>query len=187
MAKPFESPSSDEIIKNKWLVKFDRGKFENCLGFVLDGNEKFTLINNFDFELTAPAGFAVFKNKSVKDYELYNDPNSFDALLVKIKNVTPKEKPLVSVASWADLFNTASKLFPLIVIYREKIDSNVCWIGEIVEIKKSSFLMRAIDPNAEWEEDLTKVSFKDVTRVEFGNGYENSLHLVAEYRAKKNP
>jgi len=179
-------PDGEEIIKNKWLVNFKRGKFDNFLGFVLAANEKFTLVNNFDFDAGA-TGFAVFENKSVKDYELYDDSNSFDALLLKLKKINPKEKPEVSIDSMADLLRTAGELFPLIVIYREKIASDECWIGKIVEIKKNSFFLKSIDPNAEWEEELMKVLFKDVTRIEFGNGYENALQLVAEYREKKKP
>ena len=186
MAKNQKITDGEEIIKNKWLVNFKRGKFDNFLGFVLDANEKFTLVNNFDFDSGA-TGFAVFENKSVKDYELYDDPASFDALLLKIKKVKPKEKPAVSIDSIADLIKTTSEIFPLVVIHREKIDNEVCWIGKVAEIKKKSFLLKSIDPNAEWEEELTKVPFKDVTRVEFGNGYENSLNLVAEYRAKRKP
>ena len=87
----------------------------------------------------------------------------------------------------ADLVRTAGEVFPLIVIHRERIDSEVCWIGKIAEIKKSSFLLKSIDPNAEWDEELTKVSFKDITRVEFGNGYENCLNIVAEHRNNKKP
>lgn len=185
--KKQKTPDSEEIIKNKWLVNFKRGKFDNEIGFVLDMNDKFTFINNFDFETIGATGFTVFENKSVKDYELYDDPNSFDALLLKIKKVKPKEKPLVSIDSIADLLKTASEKFPLIVIHREKINPESCWIGKIVEIKKNSFLLKSIDPNAEWEEELTKISFKDVTRVAFGCGYENCLNLVAEYREKQKP
>ena len=70
-------PNAEEIIKNKWLVNLKRGKFDNILGFILEANEKFTLVNNFDFDIIGTTGFAVFENKSVKDYELYDDPNSF--------------------------------------------------------------------------------------------------------------
>jgi hypothetical protein len=185
--KKQKSPDIEEIIKNKWLVNFKRGKFDNCLGFVLDGNDKLTLVNNFDFETIGATGFTVFENKSVKGYELYDDPNCFDAVLLKIKKVKPKEKPAVSIDSMGDLIRTANEIFPLIVIHREKIYSDECWIGKITEIKKKSFLFRSIDPNAEWDEELTKVSFKDVTRIEFGNGYENSLNLVAEYREIEKP
>lgn len=180
-----EKLDSEEIIKNKWLINFDRGKFDSSIGFLLDMNGEFTFINNFDFESCSATGFSVFKNKSVKDYELFDDPNSFDALLLKIKKVKPKSKPSVSIDSMADLIRTASEKFPIVVVNREKIDSEICWIGKIVEIKKKSFLVQAIDPNAEWEENFTKVPFKDVTRIEFGNGYENALNLVAEYREKQ--
>jgi len=107
---------SEEIIKNKWLIKFYRGKFDNSIGFLLDMNGEFTFINNFDFESNSATGFSVFKNKSVKDYEIFDDSNSFDALFLKIKKVKPKAKPSVSIDSMADLIKTASEKFPLIVI-----------------------------------------------------------------------
>lgn len=180
--KKRKTPDSEEIIKNEWLVNLKRGKFDNFIGFVLDVNEKFTLVNNFDFDSGNVTGFSVFENKSVKSYELYDDPNSFNALLLKIKKVRPKKKPEVSIDSMAELIRTASESFPLIVIYREKIADDECWIGKIAEIKKKSFLLQSIDPNAEWDDEPIKVSFKDVTRVDFGNGYENCLNLVDEYR-----
>ena len=156
MAKKKHSPDSEEIIKNKWLVKFDRGRFDSEIGFVLDVNEEFTLINNFDFESTSTTGFSIFKNKSVKDYELYDDPNSFDALLVDLKKVKPKKKPFISINTINDLLKTVNENFPLIVIHREKVDKEICQIGKIVEIKKNAFLMLEIDTNAEWYKKPSK-------------------------------
>ncbi len=185
MSKKNDELTAEEIIKNKWLVNFKRGKYDNCLGFVLDVSDELTLVNYFDFERVSATGFAVFKNKSVKSYELFDDPDAFNALLVKLNDVRPRAKPEISLSSLSDALRTANENFPLVVIHREKVAPDACWIGKIVEMKKNSFLMLNIDPNAEWDSEPTKYCFKDVTRIEFDNGYERALHQVAEYKAKE--
>ncbi len=179
-------PSLEEIIKNKWVVRFNRKPFDTATlaCFILDANDEFTLTNEIDDD-AGSIGFQVFCNKTIKTFELYDDPDWHESLVVKLKNIEPKEKPEVSIESMPELLKSASDNFPLIMIYREKITVDACWVGKVLELKKKSFLMKEISPNAEWHEKPTKFKYKDITRVSFGNGYENNLALVAEYRDKK--
>jgi len=189
MAKRKENPpSSDEIIENKWLVRFNREPFDTgtMVGFILDVNDDFTLLNAFDDD-AGIIGFTVFRNETVKSYIVYSEPDWHESLVVKLKNLEPKERPNVSIDSIPDLLRTANENFPLVVVFREKMRNDACWIGKILEIKKKTFVMREISANAEWDEKPTRFNFNDVTRIEFGNGYENNLALVAEYRENEKP
>ena len=183
-----EPPSNEEIIKNKWIVRFNRKPFDDvtCEGFILDSNEDFTLVNTVD-EDAGSIGFEVFRNKTVKSFQVYSDSDWRESIVVKLKNIRPKKRPNISIDSIQDLIETANENFPLIVIHREGIMNDACWVGKVLEIRKKSFLMQEISPNAEWDEKPTKFKFKDITKIEFGNGYENNLALVAEHRKNKKP
>lgn len=178
--------SIEEIISNKWLVRFNREPFDNSYnyGFVLDCSDDFTLLNNYN-EDAGVTGFCVFPNSTVKKYKIYDDANSFKVLSLELKDTTPKEKPNVSIQTIEKLLESVNKSFPLIVVHCERLNRDVVWIGKVMEIKKKSFTMLEITPNAEWLENPNRFKFKDVTKIEFGNGYENDLHSVAEYRKQK--
>ena len=179
-------PSIEEIIKNKWIVRFNRKPFEESTlaCFILDANDDFTLTNEVDDD-AGSIGFQVFRNKTIKKFRVYDDSDWHESLVVKLKSIEPKERPNISIKSFEDLLKTVNENFPLIMIHYEKIATDECKVGRILEIKNKSFLMQEISPNAEWDEKPTKLKFKDITRISFGNGYENNLALVAEYRDKQ--
>jgi hypothetical protein len=72
----------------------------------------------------------------------------------------------------------ANELFPLITISRERIDRNACQIGRIVSMNRVSFELEEIDTDASWG-GRHRYKFSDVTRVDFGGGYEDALARVA--------
>jgi len=87
-------------------------------------------------------------------------------------------KPDIDLSSLPALLRSANALFPLVTIHRERIKPDECVIGKVLEISKNSFLLHTISPDAVWEEKPTRFRLRDVTRVEFGGGYEEALHLV---------
>nr|HEV7953831.1 hypothetical protein [Candidatus Acidoferrales bacterium] len=88
------------------------------------------------------------------------------------------KKPMVSVHSIEELLLSASRAFPLVTIHREKVDPDVCWIGRVVGIDRGRVSLLEIRPGAEWDDSPSKYRLREITQVNFGNDYENALHLV---------
>lgn len=177
--------SIDEIISKKWLVEFDRKPLDKLplYGFVVDCNDDFTILHVFDHKLFILDGYCVFSNADVKKYAVYDDETYFLSEVIRAKKIVPKPLPKISIASWSDVLESVSKLFPLLVVETERLNKNVCYIGKLKELKKKSFEIEEIDPDANWE-GATKYRFKDLTMVKFGGLYESALALVNAEREK---
>ena len=175
------------IIAKRWLVKFSRKPLDKhpLFGFILDYNNTFTLIQEFEQSLFQIDGFSVFENKSVKDCWVYEDPKSFLSEVVRFEKLRPLKNPGISIQSWSDIIRTMNDQFPLIVIERESLEREVCHIGKVYEIKRNTFSMRDIDPYAEWEKKPSNYKFKDITKVKCGGRYETVLALVNQKRILK--
>jgi hypothetical protein len=176
----------EEIIEQKLLVEFNRKPLEKLklFGFVLACNDEFTFIHEFDNQIFRLDGYCIFKNDSVKNYRVYDKDEYFLNEVIRVKNIEPQAVPTISIESWAEILRTVNESFPLIVIEREKIDNQVCYIGKLDELKKKSFSLREINPSADWDKSFS-YKYADLTKIGFNGEYENTLILVAEHREKQ--
>jgi hypothetical protein len=162
------------------IVDFKRpGLDENYLrGFVLDYSDTLTLLNvlDDDFHLN---GFTVFRNGDVESYRTYDDKDYFLNRVLRLKSIKHKRKPSVDLTNWKTLLLSAQKLFPLITIHREVISNEVCFIGKVVSVTDKMFTLYEIDVGAEWDRPH-RYKLPDLTKVDFGGGYEDALWRVAK-------
>jgi hypothetical protein len=63
------------------------------------------------------------------------------------------------------------------------MDPSVCYIGTVASLTEKTVTMRMIDPDARWA-DAKRLRFENLTKVEFGGGYEEALAMVAKDRTK---
>jgi hypothetical protein len=56
-------------------------------------------------------------------------------------------------------------------------------IGPLISMTKATFTIDDLDSNAEWT-GPRRLKFSDVTRVDFGGGYEHALAVTAPKRPK---
>jgi hypothetical protein len=162
------------------VVDFKRPKLdeEYLRGFVLDYSDTLTLLNVLDSDFYLN-GFTVIRNSDVTSYRTYDDKDYFLNRALRLKSIKPKRKPGVDLISWKTLLLSAQKLFPLITIHREAISNEVCYIGKLVSITDKTFTLYDIDPDAEWDRPYRR-RLSDLTKVDFGGGYEDALWRVAK-------
>ena len=167
------------------LVEFDRKPVTNykLRGFVLAYSDILTLLNLFDPDFYLN-GYTVIRNDDVRRYRILDEPSSFINRALKLKRIRPQPKPMVSIESMPELLSSANEGFPLITIHREKISDEVCYIGRLDKMTEKTFTLYEIDPDAEWE-GVHRYRFSDITRVDFGGGYEEALALVAKRYGRK--
>jgi hypothetical protein len=164
-------------MRKRQFIRFRR-RFEQGFvrGYVLDVGPKFFLLALQSHQIRFD-GFSCFRIADAKN--LRPDPYAAftEAALKKLKEPTPK-KPRVSVASIEELLRSASKLFPLLTIHRERVDPDVCWIGKIEDILQGKVSLLEISPAAKWDRKPTFYKLNEITTVAFGGEYESALHLV---------
>lgn len=169
------------IIRSQYLVRFSRKPIDESAlyGFVLACSETLTLIHILETSTYTLNGYSVIRNEDVSLYAVYDRPDYyFDSRVLKLKGIKPEPKPNISLASLSDLLTSIDKLYPLITIHREGINNDVCFIGRLASITPKTFTLYEIDSCAEWD-GLHRYRFTDITRVDFGGGYEEALALVA--------
>jgi hypothetical protein len=146
-------------------------------GYVLDVGPQFFLLALVDENIRFN-GFLCLRLKDVRHLEIPPTYAAFiEAALNRRGERTPKN-PGVKVGSVQELLGTAGRAFPVITIHREAIDPSVCRIGRLVELTDDSLSLLEIGPDACWDEAPLRYRTREITRIDFGGGYEEALVLV---------
>jgi hypothetical protein len=176
----------DRIIRSQYLVEFSRKPLDEykLYGFVLACSNELTLLNVFDDATYTLNGYSVIRNDDVSLYAVYDRPAYFPSRVLKLKGIKPQPQPDISVSSFPDLLTSINKRYPLFTIHREAINDDVCFIGRLVKMTPKTFTLLEIDNCAEWD-GQHRYRFEDITKVDFGGGYEAALALIADEDAGK--
>jgi len=167
-----------QFMKARQMVRF-HSAFESysTYGYVLDVGPKFFVLLDVQ-DASRYAGFICRRIADVRGLEA--DPQAaFAEKALKLRGLRAPRKPKVSLENITTLLESAGELFPLITIYQEKTAPDCCWIGRFFEIYRGWVALQEINPDASWDEE-PKLLCKhgDITRVDFGGEYEESLLLV---------
>jgi hypothetical protein len=89
-----------------------------------------------------------------------------------------RRKPNITLDTLPDLLKSVNLLFPLVTVYRERVVPDECWIGKVLDVTKKYLFLLEIGADAIWDEKPSKLLLREITRIDFGGGYEEALHLV---------
>lgn len=161
------------------MIEFDRKPLDPLplRGFVLSWNRDFTLIHVLDWSIFCLNGYAIFRNSDVKRRRTF-PPADFVARVVRKLRIRPSKPHAVGIGSMKEALRSAGSAFPLVTVYRERIDARVCSVGKFLRANQRTLTIRAISPQASWEEEAS-YSLRDITLLEFGGKYESLLHRIA--------
>jgi len=171
----------ERVIRSKYLVKLKRKPLddENLYGFVLACSDTLMLLHILNMATFTLNGYSVIRNDDVSLYAVYDRPDYyFESKALRLKGVEPKTPPEISVANIPELLTSVDKHYPLTTIYREQMRGDICFIGRLLEMAPKTFALFELDVCAEWI-GPRRYRFADITRIDFGAGYEEALSLVA--------
>ena len=122
-------------------------------------------------------GFECFRIKDLNSIEV--DPYRIfaEAALRKRGAQFPKP-PELNMDTTRTILESAGTLFPLITIHREEADPEVCHIGKVVATNRTQVALLELGPDAAWDKTAIAYSLREITRINFGGGYEEALFLV---------
>jgi hypothetical protein len=175
-----ETPNTklNEADSNAIVLRFSNPYDEGWThGYVLDIGPQFFLFGLIDdnIKFNGSQCLLISDLRKVKVPDPHED---FIVAALRKRREIIEKKPDIDLSSLPALLKSASALFPLVSILRERIKPDECVIGRVLDISEKSFLLHTIDPDAGWEEKPTRFRLSDITRVDFGGGYEEALHLV---------
>ena len=161
------------------LLEIDRKPIDPLLlrGFALDWNSDLTLIQILNCDLFQLDGYAIIRNSDVKKWRCV-PKSDFLARAVRLRKQRPFKPRAVTIGSMKAALASAGAVFPLITVHRERISKQVCYVGKFLRANQRSVTIRAISPQAEWEEE-ENYSVREITLLEFGGVYERLLQQMA--------
>jgi hypothetical protein len=77
---------------------------------------------------------------------------------------------------------SARAAFGVLVIDREKVQPGEVEVGTIRMTSEDTYVLRWLNTNAEWDNDDRPFRYRDVTKLEFGAEYEQTLLAIARSR-----
>lgn len=154
------------------------------MGFVVGFSENlilFHVVNMDDFRLN---GYNVIRIDDVKEYRAFDKSEFWQSRAVRRLRLKPVRPIGISLSSFPELLESITKRYPLITLHLEKTKPKLCYIGPLLSMAKATFTIDDLDSNAEWS-GPRRFKFKDITRVDFGGGYEKALAATAPKRPRR--
>ena len=125
-----------------------------------------------------PNGFEVVRRVDLRRVRLDPYP-AFHARALSARGLRLPRLGGIRVTSFREAIADAARRFPLVAVHRERIRRGACLIGRPYPNSAERFSLLTVDPDATWDPVPVQLLYRDVTRVDFGGGYEEALHLVA--------
>ncbi len=151
---------------------------KNICGFVVDFTPAIVLFQQLDMDTFRLNGYVAILAADVKAFRVFDRPAYWRYRAVKQLKLKPEPLPSVSISSLSSLLSSVAARFPLLTVYREKIDAEICYIGRLSKLSRATFTLEDLNCNAEWT-GPRRIKYADVTSVHFGWGYESALAAVA--------
>jgi hypothetical protein len=144
-------------------------------GYILDVGAEFFLLGLVSDRLWFD-GFECFRVDEVD--EVISDPYTrfTEAALAARGQVRPELT--LRLTSIGELLTSAAERFPLVTIHKERDEPDACYVGRILSVEGGIVWVREIGPDATWDAVPLAHRLSEITRVNFGGGYEDALALV---------
>jgi hypothetical protein len=162
-----------------WVIKLERGNFEpeGEMGYILAIGPSLLLLLIISTEIRFN-GFTVIRIEDITKRAAPHTHAEFVEEVLRHRGESVEEAPSVSVADMPSAIQAISKLFPTVAIHREAEDSSICHIGKVVRVDAEHVHLLEIDPDAKWEAEPAHYRISEITRLDFGGGYEDALALI---------
>ncbi len=149
-------------------------------GLVVDASSTLLLLNQVTDHATLD-GFEVLRLADVTGVKTEWRARRFVERALELKGQARKTPAgPIDLAGMREAVRSADAAYPLIVIEREEAWPGEADIGRIREEVRGGFHLHWMAPIARWEWNGMPYRWTEVTRLQFGNEYEQTLAMVAE-------
>lgn len=152
---------------------------EGCYdrGYVVDASDDFVLLHLVNDNIRLD-GYVVLRVGDITEVVCDFDNYKFIEKALNMRKMEPERPVLVDLHSMETILQSISEHFPLMVVHREVVNGDACYIGSLEELHDKTFTMREVDREAKWI-GSKRIRLEEVTRIEFDGGYETALAQVA--------
>lgn len=151
-------------------------------GFLLHENRSFIVLHNYETGVFALNGYTMVRRNVIKSSKLMPS-TEMPLRIAQAKRLRPAVPAGVGFSNCRALLESASSEFPLLTVYQERIFRGECFIGRPVKFNAQALWLENLSSSAEWG-GFWRISYRNITRVDFGGEYERWLHRFAGPRTE---
>ncbi len=148
-------------------------------GFLVDQGERWILLH-----LVTPHGFSLdgyvaLRSVDIKSCKRWGaEHGSFPSRCLEYFGEIPVVPTGLDLARTHRLIGSAATRWPLLTLFVEIEDPDVCFVGQPVSVSSRHLHLLPISPEAEWQEEPIRYDLRDITRIQFGGRYEEALYAL---------
>lgn len=168
------------------LLQIDRGELnEDVLtnGYLLGFSDQWTLIQFVHGDICID-GYLVIRNDTIKRYRLLNDDRAMVHRALRKLGQFPVVPGKLNVSDINTIVQSATSLFPLVVIHRELRWKDECHIGGLAVMTPKTITIASIGTGAVYNGPY-RIRSADITQIGFDGHYEKGLWAAASVKTKK--
>ncbi len=175
-----------KAIESGNLVRIDRAKLEvgSSIGYLTGYSDELVMLQLVDSEIRYN-GFQVLRMEDITTFACPAPHQDFIENAMELRKLDRPAAPDLDLTNLGMAFATLKRRAPLVTVYLELDEPDGCYIGSIDTVSHDRLTMYYIDPDAYFDEEPTEYRFSEITRIDFGGGYEEALHLVAKSRTDR--
>ena len=164
------------LLVRVWRERLEPGSFTGYVAAV--GRERFLLWAlgdsiNFD-------GWFVLRYRDVSRLEAPDHHADFLERAIALRQLQPGFAPAFPLDDWRQCLAATAALAPVLSVYVDsEADSEVCYVGRLLDIDAEGFHVQEISPHAEWLLEASSFGWDEVSVISAEEPYALALAEVA--------
>lgn len=163
------------------LVRLWRGELEHgsFCGYVAGVGREFFLLRVVGDGITDDGLYAM-RHRDVTELEVPEQHHRFVEKALALKKITPCLPAGFPLDEVTQVVKAAALQAPVMGVHVDsEEESEVCYIGRLVNVEDDGFNLQEIDPDAEWLREPSFFSWDEVSTLSVDDPYAQSLLAVA--------
>lgn len=163
-------------IENIFVDIYTDSYKESFYGFIRKYNKDFLLLEHYNDD-GFYNGIIVFRRLDITRIKWNtNEINSTQKLLNQHSDT--KRIRSIKIDTIENILKSVYRTFNHVTINVQNIDDSICFIGEILELDKSTIILHEFGTKKTLDRGTIMLSIDDITRVDAGGIYENSILIT---------
>ena len=170
-----------EAQQNQHLVRLWRAELEHgsFCGYVGGVGREFLLLWVVGDGITYD-GMYVMRHRDISELEAPDKHHDFMEKALRLKQLLPRTPRGFPLDSIREVVQAAGRVAPVIGVHVDSEDeSEVCYIGRLIDVEEDGFNMQELSPDAEWMREPSFFAWDEVSTVSIEDSYAQSLLAVA--------
>jgi hypothetical protein len=166
-----------DLVGRDIVVNLDRKPIDDftLAGFVVGLSTKLLCLHVIEGETLMLDGYAIVRLSDIRSYRV--GKKAFIDRALRLLGRIPIAPDGFDLSGWEGLLTSVQSKYPLVTISTEKDAPGCIFIGRLVKHSKRSVVIEAVDLDGHWD-GRQEFAYKNITRVDFGDGYVDALVAV---------